>query len=102
MEYKGVKLYGEVQQFQNVCGNLLAYYQPPNTAHLEFAVRDVRACINALFDNYVAAVHRNYPDGESGTLERKKHNWTISQLKRDKTKFIKESFKALKGNIWRG
>lgn len=102
MEYKGVKLYGEVQQFQNVCGNLLSFYCPPNTSALEFACRDISACINALFDNYVAAVQRNYPDGDAGTLERKKHNWTVSQLKRDKNKFTKEVRKRLRGNIWRG
>lgn len=102
MEYKGVKLYGECQQFQTVIGNLLSFYQPPNTSALNFAVRDVRACINALFDTYKAQVHRNYPDGEPGSIERKKMNWTVSQLKRDKNKFIKESWKRLKGNIWRG
>ena len=102
MEYQGIKLCGECQQFQTVVGNLLVFYIPPNTAALEFAVRDVRACINALFDTYKAQVHRNYLEGGPNTQERKKYNWSVSQLKRDKKKFIKMSYARLKSNIWRG
>lgn len=102
MLYNGIKLCGEVQQFQTVVGNLLTFYRPPNDSALEFSARDVRACINALFDTYKAQIQRNYLDGGPGTLERKRLNWSVAQLKRDKTKFTKAAYQRMKRNIWHG
>jgi hypothetical protein len=102
MMYNGVKLYSEADKFDNVAGNLISFCHPPNMERVNAAVSNLRSVIYLLAESCIENVHKNYPNGEPGTEERKRHNWTISEIRRIAKKRTKGLHKEIRSHVWRG
>ncbi len=99
MKDDGVRLYGEVDSYNQACGVLLSRLKPRHDSDVA-AVRQVYfAAIEGMYYRHYAMVQK-YKD--SPMYDRKRFAYTITALRRLKNKFRKSATGELGKHVWTG
>jgi len=95
----GVKLYGEADAYQTVCGVLLSRLKPRHQDDVGVVLRVYFSAISALYHGFYATV-QGYRD--KPVYERYRLNYTITTLRSIRRKFFKAANKELQSHVWKG
>jgi len=95
----GIKLYGEADAYQTVCGILLSRLKPVHNDDVSVVLRVYFSAISALYHSFYTTVqgYKTKP-----VYERYRLNYTITALRDIKRRFVKTANKELQSHVWKG
>lgn len=102
MMHDGIKLYSEADTFEMTAGTLLSHLHATHEGEAKCLARIYRRSLQALFEYESRNCLNNHVDGDPGSIEQKRRNYTIRALRQLKKKFQKAAHADLERRRWKG
>lgn len=98
----GVELFGQADQFEVRAGVLIKFCKPPNDQALHSTRLAVTTALLALQEHYINSVKKDHGHAEKNSVEQKRHNLTIRQIRNSCKEYRKYLGMRLAKNVWKG